>query len=584
MWMPATVDAQTADNLLLVVNASSPASVTVADRYAAARQVPGSQIVRITTTDADNISRAEYEATIEAPIATWLTRHQLQDQVLYVVLTKGIPLRIDGTGGLSGTMSSVDSELTLLYRKMVGAPVSIVGRQDNPFFLNDRPIADARRFSRLTSDLFLVTRLDGFTVDDVERLIDRGMSPGRDGSIVLDQRATPGDRVGGDTWLSEAATRLTTMNQSARVQLETTRAVSPAAGPVIGYFSWGSNDPAFRQRTTGLQFTNGAIGGLFVSTDGRSFREPPAGWKPGPPGAAAGGQSLAGDLIREGLTGVSGHVAEPYSDALLRPQVLFPAYLSGFNLAEAYYLAMPFLSWQDVVIGDPLCSPFQTAPVAQDQLHKGLDPDVDIPAMFLDRRLAILAPQGFNVAALKLQFKAESALLRGRPASEAHPLLVQATALEPRLIAAQMTLALAAEARQDHDDAIARYRAILAVDSDQAVALNNLAYALAERKGAAAEALPLAEKAYRLSGQAAAVADTLGWVLFKNGNAAAAVPYVDRAAKLESGNVDILIHAAFVHAGANNLVQARAYLDAALKLDGKAADRPDVKALQAKIR
>ena len=93
---------------------------------------------------------------------------------------------------------------------------------------------------------------------------------------------------------------------------------------------------------------------MFVSTDGRTFREPPADWKPAPAGATSGGQSLVADLIREGITGVTAHVAEPYLDAIVRPQILFPAYLSGFNLAESYYLAMPFLSWQNVVVGDPL--------------------------------------------------------------------------------------------------------------------------------------------------------------------------------------------------------------------------------------
>ena len=65
-------------------------------------------------------------------------------------------------------------------------------------------------------------------------------------------------------------------------------------------------------------------------------------------------QSLIGDLIRAEATGGAGHVAEPYLDATIRPQVLFPAYLAGFNLAEADHLAMPYLSWQTVVIGDPL--------------------------------------------------------------------------------------------------------------------------------------------------------------------------------------------------------------------------------------
>jgi hypothetical protein len=38
------------------------------------------------------------------------------------------------------------------------------------------------------------------------------------------------------------------------------------------------------------------------------------------------------------------------------PEILLPAYYSGRNLAESFYLAIPFLSWQNIVVGDPLCT------------------------------------------------------------------------------------------------------------------------------------------------------------------------------------------------------------------------------------
>ncbi len=174
---------------------------------------------------------------------------------------------------------------------------------------------------------------------------------------MLDQKAIAADR-GGDFWLAETADRLRAAGEAPRVLLETTRAIAATTDPVLGYFSWGSNDPANQLRDMGLKFSPGAIGGLMVSTDGRTFREPNPSWRPAIAGSTSGGQSLVGDLIREGITGVSGHVAEPYLDAIIRPQILFPAYLAGFNLAESFYLAMPFLSWQDLVIGDPLCAPF----------------------------------------------------------------------------------------------------------------------------------------------------------------------------------------------------------------------------------
>src|SRR4029434_5395873 len=100
---------------------------------------------------------------------------------------------------------------------------------------------------------------------------------------------------------------------------------------------------------------------------------PPPTWFPGmtKPGAL-GTQPLTGDLIREGITGIAGHVAEPYLNATIRPQILFPAYLSGFNLAESFYLAMPYLSWQTVVIGDPLCAPLRRTEISTEDVDARL--------------------------------------------------------------------------------------------------------------------------------------------------------------------------------------------------------------------
>jgi uncharacterized protein (TIGR03790 family) len=576
--------AQSAANVLLVVNDASPDSGEVGNYYATARQIPANQIVRISVPVTDSLPRSTFDANIQAPIASFLAKHLLHDRILYIVLTKGIPLRIEGTEGQNGTVASVDSELTLLYRRMVGSGVQVIGRVDNPLFLGDKPVKGAKRFSRLDSDLYLVTRLDGFSVADVKALIDRGMKPVRDGQIVLDQRATLIDR-GGDAWLQEASDRLTNDQHGARVQFESTRTVANFSGPVIGYFSWGSNDPMNQRRAMGLSFVNGAIGGMFVSTDGRTFREPNPNWKPAIAGSATGGQSLIGDLIREGITGVVGHVAEPYLDSIVRPQILFPAYLAGFNLAESFYLAMPFLSWQDIVVGDPLCSPFQSAPAGQDQLHRGVDQATLLPALFAERRLNSLKAGNppLNAEALTLNMRGWSLFDQGKPDAEVDAALERATTLEPRLVASQLRLATSAEKRNDYDKAIERYRAVLTAEPGNLIALNNLAYGLADKKNQAAEALPLAERAYRLSGQAPTIADTLGWVHFKLGDTAKALPLLDLAAKSAPANVDILVHAAIVHASVGNFVQARRYVDAAIKADPKAADRSDVKALLGKL-
>ncbi len=65
---------------------------------------------------------------------------------------------------------------------------------------------------------------------------------------------------------------------------------------------------------------------------------------------------MTADYIHEGATGASGHVYEPYLGMNPRPDILLPSYYRGHNLADSFYLSIPRLSWQNVVIGDPLCS------------------------------------------------------------------------------------------------------------------------------------------------------------------------------------------------------------------------------------
>lgn len=574
---------QSAANVLLVVNEASPESIEIGAYYAKARQIPADRIVRLSAPVSDSVSRPVFDASVHAPIWAFIARRLLHDEIHYIVLTKGVPLRVEGTGGVNGTVASVDSELTLLYRRMLGIAVPVVGRLDNPLYLGEKPISDAKPFSRRNSDVYLVTRLDGFTVADVKALIDRGLKPEQKGQIVLDQRGPVVER-GGDEWLQEASDRLTTIPNGPPVQLESTRAVAKVDGPVLGYFSWGSNDPGNQLRVMGLQFANGAIGAMFVSTGARTFREPNPNWRPAPSGFGTGGESLIGDLIREGITGVVGQVAEPYLDAIVRPQILFPVYLNGFNLAESFYLSMPFLGWQDIVVGDPLCAPFRGADTRQPP-STGIDPSTSLPSLFSERRLNLIkiAAPSANMDAAALDLQGWSLLAQGKPEAEVDAVLDRATAIDPGLVAPQLRLAAAAERRKDYDGAIGRYRAVLAAEPDNLLALNNLAYALADRKNAAAEALPLALRAYRLSNQAPAIADTLGWVHFKLGDTALALPLLERAAKAEPGNVDILIHAATAHASMGNSVQARRYVDAAIKVDPKAADRSDVKALIGKL-
>jgi Tfp pilus assembly protein PilF len=310
----------------------------------------------------------------------------------------------------------------------------------------------------------------------------------------------------------------------------------------------------------------------FVSTDARTFKEPSSEWQLGtwnePASYFEGSpQSLTGDLIREGVSGVAGHVAEPYLDGAIRPDILLPAYFSGFTLAEAYFLAMPHVSWQTIVVGDPLCVVATRTPAEAAMLDPGVDPETELPRFFSVRRVEV----------------AESRLARGDADGIEEPLLA-ATKLDPALPGAQVLLANRHERRREYDEAAARYRAVLASDTSNVIALNNLAYLLAAHQGKAADALPLAERALRLAPGNSSVADTLAWVHHLLGNGLNAARYIQDALRADPSSPEANLHAAFIWATGGDQARARAALARALELKPGLGDEDDVQQLQTTLR
>lgn len=587
--VPVAGHAQTADNVAVVINDNSADSQRVGEYYVRRRSIPSSNVIHIRASAQEAIDRAEYVASIENPVALALGSRNLQDRVLYIVLTKGVPLRINGDGGPQGSVASVDSEMTLMYRRMTGVATAAPGKITNPYYLGAKPVAEAKPFTHRDHDLFLVTRLDGFTADDVIGLIDRGVAPQKTGQIVLDQQDKLVNRTGED-WLEEAARRVTDSGQADRVLLDRTVKGVRDVKPVLGYYSWGSNDPNNRVRRFNLGFVPGAIAGMFVSSDARTFKEPPTEWVPtgdtdkakwfaGTP------QSLIGDLIREGVTGVSGHVAEPYLENTVRPEILFPAYLSGMNLAEAFYLAMPSLSWENIVIGDPLCAPFRQANVPRADLDPAVDERTALPQFFSGRRITALKPLMPGVADQPtfLTVKALTLLGKGENAN-ARAAFEEATRLAPQAAYAQLQLAMIYEMEQKFDAAGERYRQVLAVQPKNGIALNNLAYHLATRQNAANDGLPLAEQAVATAPQNPAFLDTLAWIEHLLGRDESAARRMAIAIRYAPNAPELRLHAAIINAAAGAAAVAEQQLQAALKLQPSLESTTEVKQLRARLQ
>ena len=135
----------------------------------------------------------------------------------------------------------------------------------------------------------------------------------------------------------------------------------------------------------------------------------------------------------------------------------------------------------------------------------------------------------------------------------------------------------------EYDRAIERYRLVLAVAPKEPVSLNNLAYALAVHKNVPAEALPIAQQAYEVSGGTASSADTLGWIYYLLGKHEEAGKFLAEGATRAPGNAEIHLHVAHNLAALGQSDAARAALAKSLQLDLMLAARDDVKKLRAQL-
>jgi hypothetical protein len=390
------------DRVLVVRNGNSPISRAVADDYAQRRGILN--VITLTCPDAavdplaETIDFASYQTAIETPLLAFLAAHPGID---FIVLTKGIPLRLRGAAQGNGVeWFSLDSHLAALGYDTVPAAIRIdiedpdyragyIASYHRTFHAQawaNRFWNSAEPFSHAKFGGYLVTRLDGYTQADAEALTTRslqaeraahaGAKPG--GEILLNVAPNfgftdkarqpysilPANVAAGSSGkitsekahlgdfnsdLQAAADALKARGLSVELE-ETAHFVGNRAG-LMGYMSWGSNDPKFDASAYhSLTFAPGALADTAVSTSGRTFLP------------TEGGQSLVADLIAQGVTGIKGYTDEPLVQAIASPSILFDRYTRGWTLAESFYAASALVGWEDIVIGDPLARAYPSMP------------------------------------------------------------------------------------------------------------------------------------------------------------------------------------------------------------------------------
>lgn len=373
-------------NVIVVQNQRSPISTSTASYYVNSRKIPQENICRISCSTDELVSRSEFETNILAPIQAFLQNTSFNDSIDYIVLTKGVPLKVSGTDyGLSLPLST-SSMLTCIDEP------SITGDLDNPYGpLAMEPVETAFSHSLDLGGyhLYLVTRLDGYTLEDIKNMIDRSETHDHNGLIVLDCKysANPsGSTVMLNGWLTEAQALLSA--KGIPTIYDNTSQFLQDQSEIMGYYSWGSNDPSFTYSAyMSNSFAPGGIADSYVSSSGRTF-DPEEGYPDSCPKSA---QSLIADMITKGACGVSGFIAEPYTAYSTYPQILFDRYTKGYSMAESFYMACPKLFWRSVVIGDPLMAPYSTPPTVDI-----LSPDIPLSGQSATITATAASPSGIS--------------------------------------------------------------------------------------------------------------------------------------------------------------------------------------------
>jgi uncharacterized protein (TIGR03790 family) len=355
--------------VILLANSSDPDSGEIARHYSRIRSVPVENIVSLPMSIQETISWPEFVATIWQPLQDELVRRGwinaketgpadclgrkkysvFGHSISALVVCRGVPLRIRDDRALNTPVppftdheefrtnqGAVDSELSLLAADG-GYPISAF--VENPLYRRAVPT----EFER--GKVVEVGRLDGPTAADARSLVDRAVAAERVGLAGRAYVDLGGPYPEGDRWLDTTAAEIGTLGFDATIDRDpaTLPATSRFDAPVL-YFGWYTRNISGPFTLPGFRFPQGAIAIHIHSFSARTLRSATEAW--------------CGPLIARGVTATVGNVWEPFLEYTHHPDILLRGLARGDTLADAAYRSIPVLSWQSVLIGDPLYRPF----------------------------------------------------------------------------------------------------------------------------------------------------------------------------------------------------------------------------------
>ena len=334
------------DNVGVIVNDNSQVSLEIGEYFRQSRNIPTENIIHIHTVTDEIIDTTEFR-NIQYQVKNYILDNSLENKLEYMVTTKGVPFDIQVDSCVVGPpntfqwCSSVESELMLLL-SADSAKILKKGMTLNPYY------GDTSYFSRQNYDLLLVSRLDGYTRQDVFDLIDRtGPATYADkqhGKFIFDISYSQDTIITNlfKDMMQPAVDSL--IERGWNVFLDIDNEIPTDQENVLGFVGFFQEIITF---DLNYSWEKGSFAELLVAGPEFTFYDSLN---------STNNLSLA-DLLMEGCGGASGYIHPTYAAQLLDYPMYFTRYYSEkrqpYNLAESYYMATKTLSWGNILIGDP---------------------------------------------------------------------------------------------------------------------------------------------------------------------------------------------------------------------------------------
>jgi uncharacterized protein (TIGR03790 family) len=383
------------DQILVIANSDIVESVRVAEYYCAKRKVPRTNLLplHLGKSLTGTIGRDNYDKKLAEPIHRKLSTIEFAWKIRCLLTTYGVPIKVGKRGPLKGRQDKL-RRLEERLEQLKSTPEKIKG--NNSAYTPGQERQLKREIARLQSQIdrikgketnasvdselsmvlsgdyelyrwqpnklkdavlglnfntLMVSRLDGPGKDVVLGLVDKAIlaeKTGLKGIAYIDSRGIADDKKSYSTGHFDQSLRdlaaLLKQRDVMPVKEERTKELfAPGACPQTAFYcGWYS----LKKYVDAFDFVDGAIGYHIASWEAVALRDPKSShWCPA--------------MLTDGITATLGPVAEPYVHSFPEPKAFFSELLNGRCLVEAYYRTKPFNSWQLVLIGDPLYTPFK---------------------------------------------------------------------------------------------------------------------------------------------------------------------------------------------------------------------------------